>query len=86
MTKDPLVVTPDYPAEKALSRVIRKRVSCLPVVDELRRPVGVITRTDLLLGFEALLDFIRDRNLFDSQNPATAESGVTADPEAPVSC
>ena len=85
MTRDPSVVTPDCPAEKALSRVIRTRVSCLPVVDGLQ-PVGVVTRTDLLLAFEALLDFVRDRNLFNSQNPATAESGVTDDTETPVPC
>ena len=50
------------------------------------QPVGVVTRTDLLLAFEALLDFVRDRNLFNARNTATAESGVTDDTEAPVPC
>lgn len=73
MTKDPITVSPDCLVERALSRVIRNRVSCLPVVAGVQA-IGVVTRTDLLLAFEALLELVREYNLLDSKALAIAKS------------
>lgn len=76
MTRDPIVVPPDCLIERALSRVIRNRISCLPVVNGLEA-VGVITRTDLLLAFEDFLKFVREYHLLDSPDLATGKSSAS---------
>jgi diacylglycerol O-acyltransferase len=42
------VATPDDPAAEAGGRMIRHKIGCLPVVDEGRRVVGIVTEEDFL--------------------------------------
>lgn len=48
MRRTPVTVSADAPACDAAHRMISEKVSCLPIVDDRGRPVGIITWRDLL--------------------------------------
>ncbi len=48
MTRELVTAMVDEPIEAAGQRMLLTEVSCLPVLDEQRRPVGIITWRDLL--------------------------------------
>ncbi len=48
MTRDVQTVSPQTPVREALQLLVRGRFRALPVVDEERRPVGILTDGDLL--------------------------------------
>lgn len=48
MTSHPITITPKTPIVKAANLMISKRVNRLPVVDNQKKLVGIITREDLL--------------------------------------
>ncbi|MDQ5894448.1 MAG: hypothetical protein QG596_709 [Actinomycetota bacterium] len=48
MTKDPITVGPDEPAEHAGRLISEKKHNRLPVVDDEGRLVGMVTRVDVL--------------------------------------
>ncbi len=47
MTKEVVTTTPDTPIENAASLMVEKGVGGLPVVDEEKKPVGIITDRDI---------------------------------------
>jgi CBS domain-containing protein len=53
MTYTPYTVTPDTPIQEAVRIMLERKVSGLPAVDEDKRPIGVITESDI---FRMLLD------------------------------
>jgi CBS domain-containing protein len=48
MTRDPVTVSPETSAEEAARLLVRRKIGCLPVVDEKSVMVGLVTETDLL--------------------------------------
>ena len=50
MTRQPLTITADTPIREAAQSMWVHGLSCLPVVDEEHRPIGIVTRSDLLLS------------------------------------
>jgi CBS-domain-containing membrane protein len=50
---DPVTIHPEALLERAASQMLRSNVSALPVVDDGKYLVGIITTTDLLREFEA---------------------------------
>lgn len=54
MTRDPITVSPSHLLIPTISTMINKRISCLPVTEdgELK---GVLTRLDMLVAFQCLL-------------------------------
>lgn len=48
MSHDPIVVSPQTPLKEAIQILAERRISGLPVVDELGKLVGVISETDLM--------------------------------------
>jgi len=48
MTREPVYVTPDTSVEDAAALLLKKGVSCMPVVDENTRPIGIVTWRDFL--------------------------------------
>jgi CBS domain-containing protein len=54
MTTNPLVVSPDTPLSPAVSLMLDRRISCLPVVAE-GRLRGVLTFTDVVMTMQCLL-------------------------------
>ena|SRR5437868_543706 len=53
MTHNPYTVTPDTPIQGAVRIMLERKVSGLPVLDEDKRPIGIITESDI---FRMLLD------------------------------
>ncbi len=47
MTEDVVTIRPHETVNEALERMDRHNISCLPVVDEENRVVGIVTRTDI---------------------------------------
>jgi len=47
MTKDVVTIRPHETVNEALERMNKHNISCLPVVDEENRVVGIVTRTDI---------------------------------------
>ncbi len=54
MTKSPVTVVPKTPLISAVTILINRRFSSLPVVEE-GRPVGILTTTDILLAMQAMV-------------------------------
>jgi len=48
MSKPVITIEPDRTIREAAELMIRHKIGCLPVVDSLGTPVGLITETDLL--------------------------------------
>jgi acetoin utilization protein AcuB len=53
MTHDPYTVASDSPIQEAARIMLERKVSGLPVVDENKRPIGIITESDI---FRMLID------------------------------
>ena len=54
MTSELITVSPETPISPAVTTMIQRNVSCLPVVEE-GRLVGILTTTDLMLAFQCAL-------------------------------
>lgn len=48
MTRTPICVGERTPVAEAAALLLAHRISCLPVIDELQRPVGILTWRDLI--------------------------------------
>jgi acetoin utilization protein AcuB len=56
MARDLIVATPDMPLADAIELLVVHRINCLPVVDPSGKACGIVTTTDLLKAFRAVLD------------------------------
>lgn len=56
MTHTPFTVRPDTPVADAIRIMRERKIGGLPVVDDARRPVGIITESDLFRLLSTLLD------------------------------
>lgn len=48
MQKDPFTLTPDRPLGEALMKVVYAKYGCIPIVDQMKRLQGIVTRNDIL--------------------------------------
>jgi len=55
MITNPVCATPDMPLVRAATIMSERKFGCLPVVDEDRKPVGIVTETDMLRLLARLL-------------------------------
>jgi CBS domain-containing protein len=55
MSRDLLCVRPDLDISSVVGLMIEHRLGCLPVVDERRRPIGIITKFDLVEQLDAAM-------------------------------
>jgi CBS domain-containing protein len=55
MSRELLCVRPDLEIAAVVGLMIGHRVGCLPVVDERRRPIGIITKFDLVEQLDAAM-------------------------------
>jgi CBS domain-containing protein len=60
MCRDLVCARPDLDVAAVVTLMIKNRVGCIPVVDERRRPVGVITKFDLVEQIEAFMRSVGD--------------------------
>jgi CBS domain-containing protein len=68
MTLDPLTLAPDSPVRTAMSYLIDRRISSLPIVED-GRLVGIFTTTDALMGFQCTMQVVRAAAANLMQNP-----------------
>lgn len=73
MTANPMTVTPDLPISPAITTLITKHISSLPVVED-GKLVGVLTRTDLMLSLQCILQALQ----------RAGATQLTADAQTPV--
>lgn len=59
MTRNPITVKRATPIIDAVSKMVAKRINCLPVVDDDGTVCGIVTSTDLLKSYQQLLDLVR---------------------------
>ena len=58
MTHNPVTVRRHTPIADAVSKVVSKRINCLPVVEEDGTVCGIVTSTDLLKSYQQLLEMM----------------------------
>jgi acetoin utilization protein AcuB len=55
MTANPITVAADTPLSTVISQILTHRINCLPVVDSKGSLCGLLTSTDLLRSYQAVL-------------------------------
>jgi acetoin utilization protein AcuB len=59
MTSNPITVKRNTPIIDAVSKIVSKRINCLPVVEDDGTVCGIVTSTDLLKSYQQLLELVR---------------------------
>jgi len=67
MTRHPKTTRPDEPLATAGARMLRDRISCLPVVDEQGRLEGIVTLRDMAKVAVSLLDPAAAKSLLNGK-------------------
>lgn len=62
MTNKPRIARPETELYTALSSMLEGRISCLPVVDEEEKLVGLLSSSDLLMVLQCLLLDLKEKN------------------------
>jgi signal-transduction protein with cAMP-binding, CBS, and nucleotidyltransferase domain len=73
MTRRPLAITPNTPLLPAITTMLQRSISCLPVVDG-DALVGVLTTTDLLLSLQCVLQSLQRAKSAAADPDADAEA------------
>lgn len=58
MTRNPITVKRDTSILDAVSKILSKRINCLPVVNDDGALCGIVTSTDLLKSYQQLLEMV----------------------------
>ncbi len=80
MTPEPMTVTPDTLVSPAITTLITKHISSLPVVAD-GKLVGVLTRTDLMLSLQCIMQALQRAS---AGHASAAVHAAAQDEEAPV--
>lgn len=77
--REPVHVEPGLSTRAALEKMAEARIGCMVVVDDARRPIGILTQSDLLPRV-VLAGFDLNRPIADvmSRDPKTLPAGATA--------
>jgi len=59
MTQTPVTVKRNTPIVDAVSKMVAKRINCLPVIEDDGTVCGIVTSTDLLKSYQQLLELVR---------------------------
>ncbi|HMA81121.1 MAG TPA: CBS domain-containing protein [Candidatus Binatia bacterium] len=59
MTRNPITVKRRTPIIDAVSKLLSKRINCLPVVEDDDTVCGIVTSTDLLKSYQQLLEMVQ---------------------------
>lgn len=59
MTPNPIAVKRNTSIVDAVSKILSKRINCLPVVEDDGMVCGIVTSTDLLKSYQQLLDLVQ---------------------------
>jgi acetoin utilization protein AcuB len=80
MTANPACVALTTPIRNAISMMLDRHISCLPVVDE-GRAVGILTTTDLTMMLQCALQLLDQLDLTVKNPPAKTEASGEVDEE-----
>jgi CBS domain-containing protein len=69
MTASPLTVTPVTPVNQAISMMLHRRISCLPVVEN-GQVKGILTVTDMLMTLQCLMKLLERSTTADEPVPS----------------
>ena len=53
MSRQPITLPPDAEIAHAVKVMLAHRISCIPIVDAVFRPIGIVSWRDLLRSFDA---------------------------------
>src|SRR5262245_11413671 len=67
MTANPLSVSPGTQLAQAISIMLHRRISCLPIVEQ-ERVVGILTVTDMLMTLQCLMKLLERASAEGPQN------------------
>lgn len=87
MTREPLTIDVSASASQAVSLMLEQDISCLPVVNE-GRVCGVFTKTDVMIGFQALVQALElvfaspAEDEEGSDTPSDSDVAIGEDPPA----
>lgn len=86
MTPDPIVITHDTPVAAAVTMMINRHISCLPVMKH-NQLCGVLTTTDLIMTLQCTLRILHQVAVEVSASAAThpAVAAVSSETSAPLS-
>lgn len=59
MTPNPVTVKRNTPIVEAVSKILSKRINCLPVVEDDGTICGIVTSTDLLKSYQQVLGLVQ---------------------------
>ncbi|HEY3167071.1 MAG TPA: CBS domain-containing protein, partial [Candidatus Binatia bacterium] len=59
MTTNPITVKRNTPIIEAVSKILFKRINCLPVVEDDDTVCGIVTSTDLLKSYQQILELVQ---------------------------
>ena len=62
MTRNPITVKRNTSILDAVSKILSKRINCLPVVDDDGAICGIVTSTDLLKSYQQLLEMVHKQS------------------------
>jgi len=60
MAHDPVWIRPDATVKEAAAFLAANRVGAVPVLDEIRRPVGVLSQSDILQHSREMVEFLSE--------------------------
>ena len=58
MTRNPITVKRHTSILDAVSKIISKKINCLPVVEDNGTVCGIVTSTDLLKSYQQVLEMV----------------------------
>jgi acetoin utilization protein AcuB len=59
MTSNPITVKRTTPIIDAVSKIVSRRINCLPVIEDDGTICGIVTSTDLLKSYQQLLELVQ---------------------------
>jgi acetoin utilization protein AcuB len=73
MVSEPITIGPEALIEEAARIIYRRKIGCLPVVDEGDRLVGILTVADLLTALIEFMGFLTSSSRLDVVFPGRPE-------------
>ena len=77
MTADPLSVTPGTQLSNAMTMMLHRRISCLPVIED-GKLHGILTTTDMLMTLQCLMKLLDRAHAAASEPPAEELAALSA--------
>lgn len=77
MTRDPITVEPHVLVNPAITLLINKRISCLPVISN-GIPIGVLTSTDLMMALQCAMQLLQKVAADTQQGTSSRSQTISA--------